>query len=123
MEKQKMVYKRTCVLALLLLAMFGSTCFRLSDFQVVRGEELLKKAQNEVITVKTVPAARGTITDRYGRVLAASETSFRLILDCTFLEKGNEFGIIPINENFIRGGYFLEAGLSFGVEGGKNSVF
>ena len=87
MEKQKMVYKRTCVLALLLLAMFGSTCFRLSDFQVVRGEELLKKAQNEVITVKTVPAARGTITDRYGRVLAASETSFRLILDRTFLEK------------------------------------
>lgn len=69
-------------LSLLLAAgIFG----RLAQFQVVEGETLRQKAENEITTVKTIPAARGEIVDRYGRVLAGNRTSCRLVLDRTGL--------------------------------------
>ena len=69
----------TCVSVLLLAGLFS----RLAHFQVAQGETLLKKANNEITTLKTVQAARGNITDRYGRVLAGNKTSFRLTFDRT----------------------------------------
>jgi len=48
--------------------------------QVVKGEELLELAKNNRIRIQRVPATRGRIVDRYGRVLVDSRPAFSAVL-------------------------------------------
>jgi cell division protein FtsI/penicillin-binding protein 2 len=48
---------------------------------VVRSASLRKDARNEQVAVQTVPAPRGTITDRTGAALAISEPAYNITAD------------------------------------------
>jgi cell division protein FtsI (penicillin-binding protein 3) len=61
---------RRYVLLLLLLAGFGVVLFRLVNLQVLQAAELTARADRQHQKSVTLEGARGTVTDRHGKVLA-----------------------------------------------------
>jgi penicillin-binding protein len=53
---------------------------RLWDLQILRGEEMRTLSENNRIRLNRVQATRGTVVDRYGRVLVDSRPSFDAVL-------------------------------------------
>lgn len=68
------------VLALfgVLLALFAWVLYGL---QVVHGSEYLAQSTRKIANTQTVPAARGALLDRYGRVLADNRVTYQVTLD------------------------------------------
>lgn len=52
--------------------------YRLVDMQVVRGEEYAAAARKSSVVVEPVPAPRGRLLDRRGRILVSNEPCFQL---------------------------------------------
>lgn len=73
--------KRLLGFALLILAFFGLALYRLVDLQVVQGEKYLRFSQINTLREIPIPAPRGKILDREGRVLADNRPSFTLRLN------------------------------------------
>lgn len=67
--------KKAAVVFVLFMVVFAALIGRVAWLQFVRGEELQKKAYNQQNSWRTIPAKRGTITDRNGTVLAISVTA------------------------------------------------
>ena len=61
---------RRYVLLALLLAGFGAILFRLVNLQVLQAAELTARADRQHQKTVTLEGARGTVTDRHGKVLA-----------------------------------------------------
>jgi cell division protein FtsI (penicillin-binding protein 3) len=61
---------RRYVLLVLLLAGFGGILFRLVNLQVLQAAELTARADRQHQKSVTLEGARGTVTDRHGKVLA-----------------------------------------------------
>lgn len=61
-----------------LLAFFAWVLY---DLQVVHGSEYLAQSTRKIASIETVPAARGALLDRYGRVLADNRVTYRVTLD------------------------------------------
>ncbi|HTL62603.1 MAG TPA: penicillin-binding protein 2 [Nitrospira sp.] len=61
---------RRYVLLLLLLAGFGVILFRLVNLQLLQAAELTARADRQHQKTVTLEGARGTVTDRHGKVLA-----------------------------------------------------
>jgi cell division protein FtsI (penicillin-binding protein 3) len=61
---------RRYVLLVLLLAAFGVILFRLVNLQVLQAAELTARADRQHQKSVTLEGARGTVTDRHGKVLA-----------------------------------------------------
>lgn len=80
-------FLRIRVLSTILAVLGIASFFRLMDFQIVRGEEFLQQSDQKTTQTVRVQAARGDIVDRYGRILATSETSFCVTLDRMSLKK------------------------------------
>ena len=53
----------------------------LFDLQVVNGSSYLEQSTRKIANSETVPAARGPILDRYGRVLVSNRAVYRVTLD------------------------------------------
>jgi penicillin-binding protein 2 len=66
---------RVAVLAFLAFAVFGVIFFRLWFLQVLSGDRYLAQAQNNQSRTMSIPAPRGQIVDRRGRVLVENEVS------------------------------------------------
>lgn len=62
------------VVGVLLLAL------RLWDLQVIRGEQMAALSENNRIRLRRVPATRGRVVDRNGKVLIDSQASFNAVL-------------------------------------------
>jgi penicillin-binding protein 2 len=62
------------VVGILLLAL------RLWDLQVIRGEQMAALSENNRIRLRRVPATRGRVVDRHGKVLIDSRASFDAVL-------------------------------------------
>ena len=62
------------VVGILLLAL------RLWDLQVIRGEQMAALSENNRIRLRRVPATRGRVVDRNGKVLIDSQASFDAVL-------------------------------------------
>ena len=62
------------VLGVLLLAL------RLWDLQVIRGEQMAALSENNRIRLRRVPATRGRVVDRNGKVLIDSQASFDAVI-------------------------------------------
>lgn len=73
--------KRLLGFALLILAFFGLALYRLVDLQLLQGEKYLRFSQINTIRELPIPAPRGKILDREGRVLADNRPSFTLRLN------------------------------------------
>ncbi len=65
---------------LLFLFLFGVLVFNLSSLQIVQGEEMLAKSENNQIRIRTIPAYRGVIFDRNGKQLAINEAAMNVYL-------------------------------------------
>ena len=66
------VRRRLVVVAVIFAVWSTAVQARLLWLQVHEHEHLSKKARNQIARILTLPALRGTITDREGRVLATS---------------------------------------------------
>lgn len=53
----------------------------LYKLQIIEGDAYYEQSQNSIVTTQTVSAARGSIFDRYGRLLASSNTVYNLTID------------------------------------------
>ena len=65
------------IIAFILLAILGA---RLYYLQIVRNEELTKRAENQRIRLIPIPAPRGAILDRNGKVLVDSRSTYNIVL-------------------------------------------
>lgn len=71
--------KKVFLLWPLVIACFLILFFRLFFLQILRGEENLKRSQENRIKLLTIHAPRGMIFDRNGKILATNVPGFRLI--------------------------------------------
>ncbi|WP_281888132.1 penicillin-binding transpeptidase domain-containing protein [Paenibacillus sp. YYML68] len=75
--------------------LFAVLISRLYWVQIVQGEELLSQAKEKWAHDKEIPAVRGSIVDRSGRVLAEDAPSYTVALEPrTIMEKGLELDVI-----------------------------
>ncbi len=65
---------------LVFLVLFAVLIFELSSLQIVRGEEMLVKSENNQIRIRKVPALRGVVFDRNGRQLVVNESAMNVYL-------------------------------------------
>jgi penicillin-binding protein 2 len=65
------------IVAFVLLSVLG---MRLYHLQINRGEELEKKAQNQQVRYISIPAPRGAIFDRNGKLLVDSRSTYNIVL-------------------------------------------
>lgn len=49
--------------------------------QIVKGEEYYEQSRNSIVTTQTVTAARGSILDRYGRVLVTNRSCNNIVIN------------------------------------------
>lgn len=72
---------RLLALALLLAALIGIYVVSLYKLQIVEGAAYSEASRNSVVSTRVVPAARGNIMDRYGRVLVSNRTCNNLLIN------------------------------------------
>ena len=73
----------------LFFGVFGVLIFELSDLQIVKGDELLEKSNNNQIRTKSYTAFRGVIFDRNGEKVVENAPSMNLFLTVeNYLEEG-----------------------------------
>ncbi len=71
---------RLRTIQVIVIALLGICLLRLYNLQVVHGEYYREKAVNQRLRVLPIPAPRGTIYDRHGRVLVDSHPIYDVIL-------------------------------------------
>ena len=62
------------------VVLFAVLAFRFAQFQIVEADEITAEAQQSEETTISVEAARGEITDRYGRVLAGNSMTYSVVI-------------------------------------------
>lgn len=80
---------RLLFFAILLAAAFLFAVALLMQYQIVDGDEYVQAANQNNQSVRTVEAARGEITDRYGRVLVRNQLQMNLQLSADELPEDN----------------------------------
>lgn len=93
MEK-KINAKRTWVLFGLILAVCLVFGLVLIQIQIVHGQAYSELATKGATRSQTIQAARGEITDRYGRPLVQNKVGYNVTLDKAYLTRGEENEII-----------------------------
>ena len=95
----KKLKDRYNVIILIFSIVFLIIQFRLATIMVVRGEEYRQEAENRIFKTIPLPAARGEIRDRYGRLLAGNRPSFTIQMKKNEVvdEKINEIALTLIN--------------------------
>ena len=90
MSKNNISKPRVIFCIIIVYILFGIMGARLGEFQLVKGEEFLLKADQRVVAKIDIPAIRGEIVDEKGEQLATSKKQYRLLIDKSFVEKDNE---------------------------------
>ncbi len=90
MSKRRELW-RVLTLTLALFAVLGGFWAVLYDLQVTNHEAFLARTVKSVGRTETVSAARGSITDRYGRPLVVNQVVYQVTLDTSLMgERKNE---------------------------------
>jgi penicillin-binding protein 2 len=71
---------RLRTIQIIVLVLLGVCAVRLYNLQVVNGDYYRERAVNQRLRTLPIPARRGTILDRYGRVLVDSQPVYDVIL-------------------------------------------
>jgi penicillin-binding protein 2 len=66
------------IIAVICLTILGA---RLYYLQMVKGDYYAKKAENQRVRLLRIPAPRGAIFDRFGRILVDSRSTYNVLLD------------------------------------------
>ena len=72
---------RLCIFILVILFLLIIYILTLYKLQVIEGEAYYERSQNSIVTTETVAAARGSIMDRYGRVLVTNKACNNLVIN------------------------------------------
>lgn len=78
---KKSMLKRMLIMAVVVVFLFTLDIARLFYLQIVTGDDLSAKAQNQQLSDTEVSAMRGTIYDSEGNVLAQSATVYNIYID------------------------------------------
>ncbi|MDR0936414.1 MAG: penicillin-binding protein [Oscillospiraceae bacterium] len=62
----------------------------LYNLQIVHGEEYYERSRSSIVTREVIPASRGSILDRYGRVLVSNRVSYNVSIDRARLVAGGD---------------------------------
>ncbi len=76
---------RLAAMAVVLLLFVGGYLLNLYKLQIVEGAAYYEMSQNNIVSTRTVTAARGNILDRYGRVLVSNRSCNNLTINSTEL--------------------------------------
>lgn len=72
---------RLAALALIIVALAVIYTLTLYKLQIVEGKAYYEESRNNIVTTETVSAARGSLMDRYGRVLVENRECISLLID------------------------------------------
>ena len=92
---------RLAVMVLLTAALIVVSIVTLYKLQIVEGKAYYEESRNNVVTTKTVTAARGSIMDRYGRVLVQNRVCNNLIIDTVDLFREDDPDYTRANANIL----------------------
>lgn len=82
---------RTVWLLILILAVgFGAVITRLAFLQLVKGEELQRRAVEQQLSDTTISAKRGTIYDSNGKILAQSASVWRVVMAPVYFQNDEQ---------------------------------
>ena len=81
---------RVAVLVLLPLLLTVAVAVGLYQLQIVHGDAYYERSVNTVVSSQTVPASRGSIFDRNGRVLAFNRVGYNVRIDRERLVAGGD---------------------------------
>jgi penicillin-binding protein 2 len=87
------------ITALVILAILG---IRLYYLQIVRGDELKKRAEDQRVRLLPIPAPRGAIFDRNGKILVDSRSTYNILLSREDL-KGKSKDIMSLVDVYASG--------------------
>lgn len=93
MDNQKNKGREIVILAISIVCI-AVFCFRLIDWQIVNGEQYLKKANTSYAYEVETKARRGEILDVNGIPLAINESKRTIVFDRIYMEKNSENQII-----------------------------
>jgi penicillin-binding protein 2 len=87
------------IIAIIILAILGA---RLYYLQIIRGDELKKRAEDQRIRLLPIPAPRGAIFDRHGKILVDSRSTYNILLSREDL-KGKNKDIMSLVDVYASG--------------------
>ena len=90
--------RRVAVLALVLVLAVGWLGSAMYDLQIVHGAEYAARAQSRVVEKQSVEAARGEITDRYGRVLVSNRVVYQVTLNTSVMKEARNEVILALTQ-------------------------
>lgn len=107
---EELFRNRLAVILLVIAAVFIMLVCRLFNMQIVNGEEANANLTASVTREVTIPAARGNIYDRYGRVLASNTASFSVEVDDSItVEYNNREELVTKTVNELRDNGYVVA--------------
>ena len=102
---------RLAVMAVVTVLLIAVSVVTLYKLQVVEGRAYYEESRNNIVTNKRVTAARGSIMDRYGRVLVQNRVCNNLIIDTVELFRDDDPDYVRANANILT---LINAVLDFG---------
>ena len=91
MKREKI---RMIALVLALVVFCGFFVFRLTDYQIVNGDEYKAQATQGYTRTVTLKAPRGEIVDRNGEPLVSNRVGFNIQLDKVYLDEEKQNDVI-----------------------------
>jgi stage V sporulation protein D (sporulation-specific penicillin-binding protein) len=88
------IKKRTVIMAVIVLALLAALVVRIAYWQIIRGDELSKKAKSQQQGSSVITAERGKIYDRNGKVLAESASVNTLTCNPQDIKAGGNAEVI-----------------------------
>ena len=92
---------RLAAMVIVTLALITVSVVTLYKLQIVEGKRYYEESRNNNVTTKTVTAARGSIMDRYGRVLVQNRVCNNLIIDTVELFQEDDPDFVRANANIL----------------------
>ncbi len=83
-------FGRTAVLILGPLLLAAAVLIGLYELQIVHGDAYYERSLNTIVSQQTIPASRGSILDRNGRVLASNRVGYSVTIDRERLVAGGD---------------------------------
>ena len=92
---------RIVVMAIVTVLLIVVSVVTLYKLQIVEGKAYYEESRNNNVTTKRVTAARGSIMDRYGRVLVQNRVCNNLIIDTVELFREDDPDYVRANANIL----------------------
>ena len=93
---------RLAFMAIITIALIAVSAVTLYKLQIIEGRKYYEESQNNSVSFPRVPAARGSILDRYGRVLVENRVCNNLLIDEKDLFRDDDPDWVNANATILR---------------------